>query len=178
MQGKTLNTILLAIIAVLTLAVAVLVIFLFTTINAGKPKTDNQTDKPAIKQRVVPIDEQAEFYLYSEDKGKPKDAILSLKGTEEKPNSFLMTSISVTYDAGEKNKLLEKRKLLLEQTYIGELRQATMEYFRSKSVADLNKDDAVKTARDELITIFNGILSKNPDEKIIINIVFENWIIQ
>lgn len=62
MQGKTLYTILLSIIAVLTLALAVMVIFVFTAFNSNTANPSQETQKPLI-ERAVPKEEQAELKL-------------------------------------------------------------------------------------------------------------------
>jgi flagellar basal body-associated protein FliL len=179
LQGKTLYTILLSIIAVLTLALAVLVIFIFTAFNTGKTDTTVKANANSSAERVVPPEEQAELKLYSaESDDKNGDSVFNIKSTQEHPNSFLMASVSIIYDAGEKNKLLESRKSLLEKTYLSELKQATIEYFRNQSFEDLQASDAMQKARDSLKDIYSGIISSNKDLNIIIKIVFDKWIIQ
>jgi len=185
LQGKSLNTVLLAIIAVLTLALAVMSIFLFTTLNSkgvagvGKAKLS--------AEQVVPPAEQARFNLYQVDaKGevdteKSGDAVFNIKSTENQPNSFLMASISVVYNGGSKNKLLEERKKLLQNLYISDFRQAAIEYFRSKSYDELQQADAMQKAGEDLQAIFSGIIGEDPEDpakKIILKIVFDKWIIQ
>ena len=181
MQGKSLNTILLAIIAVLTLALAVMSIFLFTTIKSNKAATSEGIVKQTT-DRIVPPEEQAEFNLYAvgsdDTSGKAGDAVFNIKSTVEYPNSFIMASISVIYDGGEKNTLLEQRKTLLENTYLSELKQAAIEYFRTKSFEELQTQDAMQKSRDSLKEIFSKIISEGSDEKIILKIVFDKWIIQ
>ncbi len=179
MQGKTLYTILLSIIAVLTLALAVLVIFLFTTFNSGKV----DPEKNPTTGRVVPLEEQLQVNLYavgSDDKtGKAGEEVFVLKESKEHPNSFLMTSITLVYDGGtEKEKVAEARKALFEKTYLGELKEATIEYFASKTYEDIKADNAMQLARDSLLKIYSNIISENPDEKIILKVVFEKWIPQ
>lgn len=180
MQGKSLYTILLSIIAVLTLALAVMVIFLFTAFNTNKANPAEATEKSAT-ERVVPPEEQAEFNLYTtgaEAASGKGDAVFNIKSTEEHPNSFLMASISVVYDGGDKNTLLEKRKTLLENTYLSEFKQATIEYFRDQSYEDLQSEDSMQKSRNSLKDIYSKIISQDPEEKIILKIIFDKWIIQ
>lgn len=179
MTGKSINTILLAIIAVLTLALAVMSIFLFTANNASKENNDGNVSANT-NERVVPTSEQAEFNLYGLGNADPKaaDALFNIKSSDDYPNNFLMTSISIVYDGGKKNELLEKRKLLLESTYLSEFKQTAIEYFRAKSFEELQAPDAMQNARRDLKDLYNGIASENPDEKIILKIVFNKWIIQ
>lgn len=180
MQGKSLNAILLAIVAVLALALAVTSIFLFTTVN-NKETSDEEIDQ-TVGNRSVPADEQAETNLYAvgsdDTSGKAGEAVFNLKSTEKNPNSFIMVSISIIYDAGDKKALLEQHKQLLESTYLSELKQATIEYFRGKSFEELQSPDAMEQAREALKDIYNGIISPDPEEQIILRIVFDRWIIQ
>jgi flagellar basal body-associated protein FliL len=178
LTGKSLNTILLAIIAVLTLALAVMSVFLFTAGN-DKKTTVEETEKKTT-ERVVPPEEQAEFNLYAGDSEEANagDAVFNIKSTEDHPNSFLMASVSIIYDGGSKNELLETRKSLLKSTYLSDLKQATIEYFRGKTFEELQATDAMQIARDNLKEIYSKIISQDPEEKIILRIVFDKWIIQ
>ena len=60
----------------------------------------------------------------------------------------------------------------------GEFKEACIEYFRSQTFEQLSEDTAMEKARDALKDKFNSILSKRIDERIIIRVVFEGWIIQ
>jgi len=169
LQGKTLYTILLSIIAVLTLALGVLVIFLFTTYNSNKVNPD--AGKPT--KSAVPVEQQQRFSLYEADE------VFVLKESKDHPNSFLMTAITIVYDKGtEKEKVAEARKTLIEQTYLGELKEATIEFFGSKTYEELKAENAMQQARDSLLEIYNKIISQDPDEKLIIKVIFEKWIPQ
>ncbi len=178
MQGKTLYTILLAIIAVLTLALTVMVIFLVTTFNGRTPAVEDITKRPVVKE-TIPPEEQAEFNLYAtgDNANSKTDALFNLKSTEDHPNSFLMASISIIYDAGEKNKLLESRKAFFE-TYLSQLKEATIEYFRKKNLEDVRAEDAMQKCRDDLKEIYGQIISESSKEQIILRIVFDKWIPQ
>lgn len=170
MQGKSLYTILLSIIAVLSLALAVLIVILLT-INPGS------AEKPSgVDERIIPIEEQVEFKLYGSDDSK--EAVFNIKSTEKHPNSFIMASVSIFYDAGNKSSLLEERKALVENTYLSELKQATIEYFRSKTYEELQAEEGMKKAREELKDIYNKIVGNGTDKKIIVKVIFDRWIIQ
>ncbi len=174
MQGKTLYTILLSIIAVLTLAVAVLIIILFTY-NTGKAIPAERNIK-----RAIPPEEQAEFRLYgsSEENGS-SDAVFNIKNTDKHPNSFIMASISIIYDGGEKNKHLEERTDLIQRVYLSQLKQATIEYFREKTFEELQNPEAMEDARNSLLETYNNIVSNEGTEDLfIIKVVFDKWIIQ
>lgn len=168
MQGKTLYTILLSIIAVLTLALAVLVIFMFTAYNGGNVEP-NATSINA----EVPLEQQQRFKLYEDDE------VFRLKESKNNVNSYLMTNITIVYNKGkEKEKVAETRKTLIEQTLLSELKEATIEYFASKTIDEIKADDAMQQARDSLLEKYNSIISSNPDDKLIIKVVFEKWIPQ
>lgn len=173
MQGKTLYTILLSIIAVLTLALAVMVIFIFTAFNNTKTNPEQGEEIQQV-ERVVPQDEQAEYKLYTEDSG---DGIFTIKPSEAHPNSFLMTSISIIFDGGKKNKKLEDRQLLIEKNN-SLLKQATIKYFMSKSFEELGEEDAMENAKLSLKSAYNDIVSKDSEELLIIDVVIVKWMKQ
>lgn len=172
MQGKTLYTILLSIIAVLTLALAVMVIFIFTAFNGNSGKASPQETQKPLVERVVPNEEQAELKLYESN-----EAVFNIKSTETHPNSFLMASISIIYDGGKKNKLLEERKLLLEKNISG-LKQASIKYFLGQSFEDLSADDAMEKAQTSLKNTFNEIVRTDSEDAIVIDVIFDKWIKQ
>ncbi|NLX63695.1 MAG: flagellar basal body-associated FliL family protein [Clostridiaceae bacterium] len=167
-------TILLSIIAVLTLALAVMIIFIFTAFNTNRAiPSSGETPKPLV-ERVVPKEEQVEFKLY----GETNEAIFNIKSTETHPNSFLMASISIIYDGGKKNKQVEERKELLNKN-LSLLKQACIKYFMSQSYEDLNGEEAMDKARASLKDAFNEIVrTDDSDEAIIIDVVFDKWIRQ
>ncbi len=176
MQGKTLYTILLSIIAVLTLALAVMVIFIFTAFNSnGRTPSSQETQKPLV-ERAVPKKEQAELKLYENSDGS-NEAVFNIKSTETHPNSFLMVSVSIIYDGGKRNKLLEERKLLLEKN-LSMLKQACIKYFMNQSFEDLGEEDAMEKARNSLKTTFNEIVRTDSEDMIVIDVVFDKWIRQ
>ena len=178
MQGKSLYAVLLSIIAVLALALAVMVIFLFTTYNRISPSQEANNAKDLPQQtREVPPDEEARINLYAGEDGAGGDAIFNLKASPAHQNSFLKASVTIVFDAGEKKKHLETRTKLMKDC-AGEFKEACIEYFRSQTFEQLSEDAAMEKARDALKDKFNSIISKRIDERIIIRVVFEGWIIQ
>lgn len=173
MQGKTLYTILLSIIAVLTLALAVMIIFIFTAYSGANAKPQ-QGDEVEKVQRDVPPDEQAEYKLYSEDDG---NGIFTIKASEKHPNSYLLCSISIIYDGGKKNRKLDERQKLLEKSD-SLLKQATVKYFLSKSYEDLSEEDAMEEARAALKAAYNDIVSVDSEELLVIDVVIFKWMKQ
>lgn len=181
MQGKSIYAILLAIIAVLTLALAVMVIFLFTTYNNIKPQTQTNNEQQTVETRdTVPIEEQVKFNLYSTGAGEeaqPGEAVFNLKPLANNQASYLMASIILVYDAGAENKKLAERKELIEKN-LSELKQACIEYFRSQTLTDMSEDSAIQKTRDVLKDSFNAILSGKSKEKVVIKIIIDKWNIQ
>lgn len=175
MQGKTLYTILLSIIAVLTLALAVMVIFVFTAFNSNTANPSQETQKPLI-ERAVPKEEQAELKLFENPDGS-NEAVFNIKSTETHPNSFLMVSVSIIYDGGKRNRLLEERKLLLEKN-LSMLKQACIKYFMNQSFEELGEEDAMEKARNALKVSFNEIVRTDSEDMIVIDVVFDKWIRQ
>ena len=88
-----------------------------------------------------------------------------------------MASISIIYDGGKKNKLLEERTLLLKKN-ISMLKQASIKYFMGKSFDDLSEENAMEEARSSLKTTFNEIVRTDSEDAIVIDIVFDKWIKQ
>lgn len=168
MQGKSVYTILISIIAVLSLALAVLIVILLT-MNTDAAKQSG-TD-----ERVIPLEEQVEYRLYGDDS---KEAIFNIKSTDKHPNSFIMASVSIVFDAGHKSSLLEERQTLIGTKYLSELKQATIEYFRGKTFEELQAEEGMQKARDDLKDIYNKIVGNGTDKKIIIKVIFDKWIIQ
>ena len=178
MQGKSLYAILISIIAVLALALAVMVIFLFATYNRlnTNQESGNVIDLPK-KTREVPPDEEARLNLYAREDGTGGEAIFNLKSSPAHENSFLKASITIVFDAGEKKKHLETRTQLMKDC-VGEFKEACIEYFRSQTYEQLTDEAAMEKARDALKEKFNGIVSKRTDEQLILRVVFEDWIVQ
>lgn len=171
MQGKTLYTILLSIIAVMALALAVMIVVLFTAFNAT-PADPTQETKPPLLERAVPIKEQAEYTLYSQGE------VFSIRSTEDHPNSFIKTSVSVIFDGGKKNRKLEDRKALIEKN-VTKLKNATVKYFMSQSLEELqNGEDTIEIAESALKSAYNDIVSADSEQMIIIDVVIMEWIVQ
>jgi len=173
-----LYAILISIIAVLALALAVMVIFLFATYNRlnTNQESGNVIDLPK-KTREVPPDEEARLNLYAREDGTGGEAIFNLKSSPAHENSFLKASITIVFDAGEKKKHLETRTQLMKDC-VGEFKEACIEYFRSQTYEQLTDEAAMEKARDALKEKFNGIVSKRTDEQLILRVVFEDWIVQ
>lgn len=178
MQGKALYAILLSIIAVLTLALAVLVIFLFTTYNNIKPANSAEASPTAAANRdVVPEDEQGKFVLFTKTDGSAENAVFNLKPSPAYKDSFMMVSITITYDMGKDKDPEGKRKAIIS-TYTSELREACIAYFRAQTYEDITEEAAMNKARDTLKDTFNSIMAGKSKEKLVIRVTFDKWIVQ
>ncbi len=167
MRGKLPYIILFVIIAVLTIALAVVSIFYFV---ASNPPVE---EEGAIETVVEPAN-LVEYSPYTTS----DNPVFNLKKTEAHPNSFIMASVSIIYDSGEKKKIQEERTEIVQVKYLSQLKQAVIEYFLSKSYEDLTSEGAMATARDDLKQIFNEIIGSTPKGQFIHQIVFDKWIIQ
>ncbi|NLX77372.1 MAG: flagellar basal body-associated FliL family protein [Clostridiaceae bacterium] len=159
MERKGTYTILLSIIAVLSLALAVLVVFLF--ISYPSREKDNrliQTDNP-ITERVVPDEEMGEFKLFD---GQEK--LFALKDEPDRADSIVLVSVSIKYDTGVKRRDEEKIVNLIT-LYKSELEQAVGDYFANMTYTEAKDIETRYKARDDLLQIFNSILNENKESK-------------
>lgn len=159
MEGKSIYTILLAIIAVLTLALAVLIIFLFISYNPNRLASGNVQPNSEMAERVVADDEMLEIKLFN---GEEK--MFALKSEPENPDSIVMVSVSIKCDAGKKRKReteINSRVTL----YLSELEEAVGDYFADMTLSEAKKLEIRYKARDDLTEIFNNILNANKQEK-------------
>lgn len=186
MQGKGIYTILLAIIAVLTLSVAVLVIFLFVTFSTRTTAATGAEATPASEAgpRQVAPDELLEIIVYSDKSGTggeaPGSGLFNLKSTTEHPESYLMLDMTIKIDVGEKRELEVERTAMVNVTYITELRQAANLYFRNMTFEEASDPAAMQKAADELRDTFNAVLGTEAEtqETIVYKVIFGKWLVQ
>ena len=157
MEKKGIYTILLSIVAVLSLALAVLIVFLFISYPSRNNKSV-QADN-TISERVVPDSELVEYKLFD---GQEK--IFALKYEPDHPDSIVLVSVSIKCDTGEKRKNEEKINNLIS-LYTSELEQAVGDYFADMSYSDAKNIETRYKARDDLLEIFNNILNENKQVK-------------
>lgn len=157
MEKKGIYTILLSIVAVLSLALAVLIVFLFISYPSRNNKAV-QADN-TISERVVPDSELVEYKLFD---GQEK--IFALKYEPDHPDSIVLVSVSIKCDTGEKRKNEEKINNLIS-LYTSELEQAVGDYFADMSYSDAKNIETRYKARDDLLEIFNSILNENKQVK-------------
>jgi len=157
LEKKGIYTILLSIVAVLSLALAVLIVFLFISYPSRNNKAV-QADN-TISERVVPDSELVEYKLFD---GQEK--IFALKYEPDHPDSIVLVSVSIKCDTGEKRKNEEKINNLIS-LYTSELEQAVGDYFADMSYSDAKNIETRYKARDDLLEIFNNILNENKQVK-------------
>jgi len=157
LEKKGIYTILLSIVAVLSLALAVLIVFLFISYPSRNNKAV-QADN-TISERVVPDSELVEYKLFD---GQEK--IFALKYEPDHPDSIVLVSVSIKCDTGEKRKNEEKINNLIS-LYTSELEQAVGDYFADMSYSDAKNIETRYKARDDLLEIFNSILNENKQVK-------------
>ena len=137
---------LLAIIAVLTLSLAVLIIFLFISYNPNQQQAANISPGASISERIVPDEEMLEFKLFG---GEEK--LFALKSEQENPNSLVMVSVTIKCDAGERRRR-EKDIATRVNTYISEMEEAVGDYFAAMTLTEAKELETRYKARDDLLT--------------------------
>ncbi len=170
MEGKSIYTILLAIIAVLTLALAVLIIFLFVSYNPNNQATVGTQPDTAMNERVVPDDEMIEFKLFNGE-----DKLFALKAEPQNPEAIIMVSVSIKCDVGPKRKQETYITNLVTVSYISELEEAVGDYFADMTLTEAKQLETRYKARDDLMNIFNDILNANkkPKEKMVYRVTLQ-----
>lgn len=170
MESKSIYTILLAIIAVLTLTLAVLIIFLFVTYNPNvRAAGDVQTDG-TMTERIVPDDEMIEFKLFN---GEEK--MFALKSEPEHLDAIVLVSVTLKCDAGPKKKKETEITALVNDLYLSELEEAVGDYFAAMTLTEAREIETRYKARDDLMNTFNEILNanKHPKEKIVYKVTLQ-----
>ncbi len=159
MEGKSIYTILLAIIAVLTLSLAILIIFLFISYNPNQQAAIDVETTKGMSERVVPDAEMIEFKLFL---GEEK--MFALKGEPENPDSIVMVSVTIKCDTGEKRKKETDVTTRVTQ-YMSELEEVVGDYFADMTLTEAKLVETRYKARDDFIRIFNDIINANKQDK-------------
>jgi flagellar basal body-associated protein FliL len=158
LEGKSVYTILLGIIAVLTLALAVLIIFLFITYKPNQ-QAGTAVQNSTMYERVVADDEMLEFKLFG---GQEK--MFALKEEPEHPDSIVMVSVTIKCDAGPKKKKEQDINNRVN-AYLSELEEAVGDYFAAMTLSEARELETRYKARDDLLNTFNEILNANKQVK-------------
>jgi len=159
LEGKSIYTILLAIIAVLTLSLAILIIFLFISYNPNQQAAIDVETTKGMSERVVPDAEMIEFKLFL---GEEK--MFALKGEPENPDSIVMVSVTIKCDTGEKRKKETDVTTRVTQ-YMSELEEVVGDYFADMTLTEAKLVETRYKARDDFIRIFNDIINANKQDK-------------
>lgn len=179
MEGKSIYMILLGIIAVLTVAVAVLAIFLFVTFNrpaAGVPASSESVIASDSGPKLIPADELQTFNPFGTKDNASAPAIFDLKASEGHETAFAQVTILLKYDVSVKRENEVAYKTLVESDSISELKQACSLYFKQLTYEDCKNPDAIPKAQDFLKEEFNRIVDENAAEKlqIVYKVIIEN----
>ncbi len=170
MEGKSIYTILLAIISVLALALAVLIIFLFVSYNPNRQAASGDQSDGTMNERVVPDDEMIEFALF-----EGEEKMFALKSEPEHPDSIVLVSVTIKCDTGAKKKNEEEITELVSVLYKSELEQAVGDYFADMTLTEAKQMETRYKARDDLMNTFNEILNANkqPKDKIVYRVILQ-----
>lgn len=158
MEKKGIYTVLLSIIAVLSLALAVLIVFLFISYPSVKKEKASSANNE-ISERIVPDDELMEYQLFDGE-----DKVFALKDEPNHTDSLVLVSVSIKCDVGEKRKNEEKIKSLIS-LYTSELEEAVGDYFAEMTYSEAKNIETRNKAREDLMKIFNNILNENKEVK-------------
>lgn len=184
MQGKGIYAILLGIIAVLTLAVAVLSIFLFVMFNqpgrAPAEATASIAAATAEDPRLVPAEELRTWNPFATKDNANAPALYDLMPSEGHEKSFVQVTMLVKYDVDKKRKSEEAYAQLVENDSAAEIKQACAMYFKNLTFEDIKSPDAVPKAQDALKESFNRIVDENAAKElgIVYKVIIENLLAQ
>ena len=189
MQGKGIYIILLGIIAVLTLSVAVLSIFLFVTFNqtvatgtvAAAEESGHTSESGS--SRVVPGDELRTWSPFSSGEGEKvtvEPAVYDLKPSEGHTGSFVQVTLLMKYDVGVKREHETEYALIVEEESASEIKQACSMYFKGLTYEDCKSPEAIPMAQDALKEEFNRIVDESAGEEIgiVYKVIIENMLAQ
>lgn len=184
MQGKGIYVILLGIIAVLTLAVAVLSIFLFVMFNhpsqGAVTPLETAAEASAEGPKLVPADELKTWNPFATKDNANAPALYDLLPTEGHMNSFVQVTLLVKYDVGKKRENEEAHTKLVESDAAAEIKQACALYFKNLTFEDCKSPEAVPKAQDALKESFNRSVDENAAEElgIVYKVIIENLLPQ
>lgn len=169
MEGKGNFFILIAIVAFLSLTLAMLAGYVL--FMGGSDAHNEQEDKHN-KVITVPTDDELGILSLYEEK-KP----FNLKSDDLSKLSVILLKIELKYFIkveGVKDPLAKIEK------YRNKILQNIGTYFQGKTVVDISKPEAKKTAEKELLKQINQLLSENEKEELefIYSIVFPEWLYQ
>ena len=177
MEGKGIYTIMLSIIAVLSVALAGIIIFLVISWGPNKnPRTDIDSSGQIINEDVVIPDDQIAIY----DLFAGQEPFFNLKAEPEHPEAIIMLKVSIKCDVGKKRKDEEQVTKLINELYLTELREAVAKYFLNITYTEANQNEVIEKAREDLKVVFNDIVNSGSEEKqmIVYRVNFEKRFVQ
>lgn len=184
MQGKGIYVILLGIIAVLTLAVAVLSIFLFVMFNhpSQGPVEPAATDSAVTAEgpKLVPAEELRTWNPFATSDNANAPALFDLLPSPEHEKSYVQVTLLVKFDVGKKRNNEEDYAQLVESDSAPEIKQAVALYFKNLTFDECKSPEAVPKAQDALKESFNRIVDENAAEElgIVYKVIVENLLPQ
>ena len=184
MQGKGIYVILLGIIAVLTLAVAVLSIFLFVMFNhpsqGSVPLAETAAAVTADEPRLVPAEELRTWNPFATSDNANAPALYDLLPSEDHEKSYVQVTLLVKFDVGKKRAKEDDYAQLVESDAAPEIKQAVALYFKNLTFDDCKSPEAVPKAQDALKETFNRIVDDNAAEElgIVYKVIIENLLPQ
>jgi flagellar basal body-associated protein FliL len=166
--GKGSFFILLIIVAVLTLALAVLAGYLFFV--AGSPNA--VTEVSAKETTVRPSDENLGVYKLYESK-----EYFNLKNEDESKIAVIRVNVQLVYYKKVKGIKDVAKKI---ETYDGQLKEIVGTYFQSLTLEEVKKPETKEKAKTDLAKRMNELLTASEKEKrdIIYTINFDDWFYQ
>ncbi len=171
MGGKGNYTILLFIVAILTLTLAVLAAYLFFV--GGSSKNNSTDNAQEAKVIAIPDNQRGSFSVFDEKQ------YLNLKDDGNYENSILIINqLNLIYDKGKKGKnnaaILDKFAL-----YQNEIMEDIQIYFQNTSLTQIKQPDYMSTVKEDLKKLINDLLNSNEKEnKEFIYEVVINWFYQ
>jgi flagellar basal body-associated protein FliL len=183
-QGKGIYAILLGIIAVLTLAVAVLSIFLFVMFNQpGRVPAEasaSATAATAEGPKLVPAEELRTWNPFATKDNANAPVLYDLMPSEGHEKSFVQVTLLVKFDVGKKRENEEAYAQLVESDSAAEIKQACSLYFKNLTYEDCKSPDAVPKAQDTLKESFNRIVDESAAKElgIVYKVIIENLLAQ
>lgn len=163
---RSLITVLIVIIAFLSLTLAAMAGYLLTV--AGNP---GPAEKNVKKIEIPDVDELGSKKLFNNER------IFNLKNDGESSTPVIKVSADIRYFKKVKGVDNVKEKIDFYESSVNELIGT---YFQKKTLKDVMKADAKEEAKNDLIKQINKLLSSNEEEEkeIVYTIIFDEWFYQ
>ncbi|HHV60389.1 MAG TPA: flagellar basal body-associated FliL family protein [Clostridiaceae bacterium] len=165
---RSLITILVLVIAILSIALAISIGYIFTI--ADNPKAGDNIQSVNLETPPPSDNELSKMSLF-------EDQIFNLKNAQSGGMHIIKVGVEIQYFKKVKGIKDVDAKLDLHK---GTIKELVGTYFQNKTLDDVMAEDAKQKAKQELTTQINELLSLNEKEnkKIVYTIVFEEWFYQ